>query len=119
MAALDLSITSARLRDLRAKSGLSQQAVANILGIGRSAYTYYEIGKRLPTSENLFILADLFHVTTDYLLGRTDRPELHVIDNPQEFSDLGVTQISRRGDEPFTPEQIDILRREIRNLMGE
>lgn len=106
MAEIDLSITSARLRELRTKSGFSQEAVASILGIGRSAYTYYEMGTRLPTTEKLFILADLFHVTTDYLLGRTDHPEIHVIDEPKEFSVLGAEQLSRSGETPYTPDQI-------------
>lgn len=54
----------------RKKRGLTQAEVAKILNIGRVAYTLYETGKNVPTTDNILKLADLYKVSTDYLLGR-------------------------------------------------
>ena len=61
--------TAHRLRELRARSGLSQQEVADYLGISRTAYNKYESGVIQPTRK-LLKLMDLFHTSADYLLGR-------------------------------------------------
>ena len=58
------------LRALREKEGLTQKQVANYLQLSRSTYTYYELGKRQPNLQTLSRLAELFHVSADYLLGR-------------------------------------------------
>lgn len=62
-----------RLKKLRLNKKLTQQDVANLLGITRQAYGYYEseTSKREPDLASVKKLAELFDVTTDYLLGRT------------------------------------------------
>lgn len=60
------------LRQERERRNLKQEEVANYLNIGRVAYTLYETGKNQPTCESICKLADLYNVTTDYLLGRTE-----------------------------------------------
>ena len=59
------------LRQERERRNLKQEEVANYLNIGRVAYTLYETGKNQPTCESICKLADLYNVSTDYLLGRT------------------------------------------------
>ncbi len=59
-----------RLRDLREDSDLTQRQVAEILGIDQRVYSTYETGKRDLPLQHLITLADFYHVTTDYLLGR-------------------------------------------------
>lgn len=55
---------------------MTQKEVADILGIGQSTYKNYECGIREPNGDTIVQLADLFNVTTDYLLGRdTGEPE--------------------------------------------
>ena len=54
----------------RKKRGLTQAEVAKILNIGRVAYTLYETGKNIPTTESILKLAELYNCSTDYLLGR-------------------------------------------------
>ncbi|MBM4062031.1 MAG: helix-turn-helix transcriptional regulator [Planctomycetes bacterium] len=61
---------SLRLRELRARRGLTQDQVARHLGCHESAVSRWESGSRFPTGEDLVKLADLFEVSTDDLLGR-------------------------------------------------
>ena len=64
-----------RLRYLRMANRLTQREVADILKIHRTTYAYYESGQRMIPPSVLSALADLYHVSVDYLLGRTDRRE--------------------------------------------
>ena len=64
-----------KIKELRNEKKLTQQEVADYLGITRPAYTAYESGKRQPDFETLQKLATLFNVTTDFLLGRNHTPE--------------------------------------------
>ena len=60
------------IKEEREKRNLSQQAVADMLGINRRTYSSYEIGVRGLPVETLIQLADIFETSTDYLLGRTE-----------------------------------------------
>ena len=53
---------SENLRTLRKKFKLTQQEVADILGIDRSTYTFYETGKTNPSNENTKKLCDIYNV---------------------------------------------------------
>lgn len=68
-------ILSDRLKELRAGKKLTQQNIADYLGINLRTYQYYE-GKdekaHRPDLETLVALADFFEVSVDYLIGRTD-----------------------------------------------
>lgn len=61
-----------RLKSLRQDQGLLQKDIAEKLNITTSAYGYYEQGKRTPDSNTLDKLAEIFNVSADYILGRTD-----------------------------------------------
>lgn len=65
---------SKRLAYLRKNKEITQEQIANIIGVSRPTYTAYEMGRRQPDYETLQKLADFFGVTIDYLLGRTDAP---------------------------------------------
>ena len=65
-----MNLTACRLRELREKRHLSQQKVADYLGISRTAYNKYESGIIRPTRK-LERLAVLFGVSVDFILGRT------------------------------------------------
>lgn len=61
-----------RIRDLRIDHDLTQKQLATMLGMSQTGYSKYETGENdIPTSI-LIKLADLYHVSTDYLLDRTD-----------------------------------------------
>lgn len=65
-----------RLRQIRQSTGLSQKKAAAELGLTDTGYRNYENGVRRPTFEVLPRLADYFNVSIDYLLGRTDVPQV-------------------------------------------
>jgi transcriptional regulator with XRE-family HTH domain len=58
------------LRKMREDKGLSQQDLAELAGVQASAISHFELGRRLPSFENIRRLADALNVTSDYLLGR-------------------------------------------------
>ena len=62
-----------RLRDLREDSDLTQQAVADFLNIKQSTYSQYENEKRQIPIEALIKLAKFYKVSTDYILGISDK----------------------------------------------
>ena len=57
-----------RIRELRKQSGLSQQQVADALGVDRSAYTYFENGATDIKLDRLMRLSDIFSVSVDQML---------------------------------------------------
>ena len=59
-----------RLRDLREDNNLTQEAIGRLLGTTQQQYYKYEKGIQEITVHHLITLADFYHVTTDYLLGR-------------------------------------------------
>lgn len=61
-----------RLRELREDRDLTQTEVGKIIGVSQRTYSYYENGERMLPPEVLIALANLYSVTVDYLLGRTD-----------------------------------------------
>ena len=66
-----------RLRYLREDADLSQKQVAALLGIQQTVYSRYERGFQTIPLEHLLTLADFYHVSTDYLLGRTKNPRIN------------------------------------------
>lgn len=59
-----------RIKQLRTTKRLTQNQLANRLGLTKSAISAYENSERVPSYDILIKLASLFNVTTDYLLGR-------------------------------------------------
>lgn len=64
-----------RVRDLREDSDKTQEEVAQYLIMKRGVYQRYESGEREIPVWALLRLAELYHTSTDYILGRTDRRE--------------------------------------------
>lgn len=59
-----------RLKELRINRGFLQKDLSEILGVDRTTYSKYESGASEPNHEMLVKLAQVFDVSTDYLLGR-------------------------------------------------
>ena len=54
-----------RIRELRRKQGMTQQALGKIINVGQDSISVYERGLNYPEVRNLIILADYFGVSTD------------------------------------------------------
>ena len=66
-----------RLRQLRKAKGYTQIRVQMETGIEQALLSKYENGERIPPTETLLKLADFYHVSVDYLLCRTDNPQVN------------------------------------------
>ena len=64
-----------RIKDLREDHDLTQQKVADAIGITQRKYSYIETGAQPLTDELLVRLAAFYNVSIDYLLLQTDRAE--------------------------------------------
>ncbi|MDY3079705.1 MAG: helix-turn-helix transcriptional regulator [Oscillospiraceae bacterium] len=62
-----------RLRDLREDNDLKQRQLAEVLHVSQTTYSRYESGAIDIPSDALIKLADFYGVSTDYLLGRSDK----------------------------------------------
>lgn len=63
-----------RIYTLRIKHGLSQTELAQILHISPRTYSHYETGTRNIPIETLIALCDYYHVSVDYIVGRSNYP---------------------------------------------
>lgn len=63
-----------RIRDLREDHDMTQQSIADVLGTSQSMYARYERGANELPIHHLLALCDFYHVSADYILGRTDDP---------------------------------------------
>lgn len=89
--------TGKRLTELRNKLGLSQEQMADELGVKRSTYAKWEKDTNQPTRK-LKDIAAYFRVSTDYILGRTDTPDA----SPAP---------STASTPPITPQDRELLRK--------
>lgn len=69
------------MRDIRKKKGLTLVAVQIKTGIDHSLLSKYERGERMPSVENLLILAKLYGTSLDYLMDLTDQAEMYLPKN--------------------------------------
>lgn len=89
-----------RLIELREKNNFSQSFVARQIGVTPALISAYEKQERKPSINKLIALADIYHVSTDYLLGRTYKNSItHTI-----------------SVEHLTDTQVEILRELIQNM---
>lgn len=75
-----------RIRQLREANNMTQTQLAKKLSITRSSVNAWEMGISTPSTTFIVELAQLFHVSTDYLLGLT-------INNQLDVSDLSEKEI--------------------------
>ncbi|MGJ0848240.1 helix-turn-helix domain-containing protein [Tissierella praeacuta] len=87
-----------RLKELRKDYSITQQELADKIGIVRTAIANYETGRTIPDSDTLTLLAKIFNTTTDYLLGISN------IRNPYQNKNIKET-----------PEEQDIVPEEFIN----
>ena len=81
-----------KLYSLRIEKKLTQKQLAARIGLAISSVSSYESGSRYPSFETLIKLARIFHVSTDYLLGLTERRSIDVTGLTDEEIEL-VSQL--------------------------
>ena len=75
---MDFSIGES-LKKVRTEHNFRQKEVAQAVGVDRSTYSFYEIGRTRPSLETLCTLAKIYNVTIGYLIGKeANNPELRV-----------------------------------------
>lgn len=77
-----------KVKQLRKDNDMTQSDLANILKCSLSKVAMWETEKRDPTKDDLILLSNVFNVSTDYLLGRTDNPKLTAKDERSIQKDL-------------------------------
>ena len=90
-----------RFRELRLKNQYTHESLSQALNIAVRMVGKYEAGEADPSSDVVTRMADVFNVSTDYLLGRTDDPT-----PPAHHSDLSPDEqailAALRRDDPLT-----------------
>ena len=66
-----------RLRMLRKSRGYTQVSLQMQTGIEQALLSKFENGERIPPTETLYRLAEFYNVSIDYILCRTDKPEIN------------------------------------------
>lgn len=107
-----------RLKYLREKNKLSRESLSQKLGISYWALSKYETDGRTPDPDTINKFADFFGVSTDYILGRIDNPEIENVKptniptankevNPDIKAVLNHERAHWNG-KPLTPKQREI-----------
>lgn len=73
---INWKLFSERLVKLRKDAKLSQEQVSIKLGFAQQTYSHFEVGDRIPTTLKVLIIAQFYNKSVDYLLGRTDNPNI-------------------------------------------
>lgn len=67
-----------RIRELREDHDMTQREIAKILDMPQPQYYRYEQGFRDIPTDILIKLAEFYKTSTDYILGRTDNPDINI-----------------------------------------
>lgn len=117
-----------KLKEIRKTEGLSQEQLAEKIGVSRQAITKWETGKGLPDIENMMILAEIFKTTLDDLVSQampqtnSQPPAYHSetvydVDGKMHFDiNIGIahTLIVRSGDDEKL--RVDLSSRTMENI---
>lgn len=105
---------SETLRELRQRSKLKQDQIAEILNVPCRTYGSWERNERQPDFETLLKIADFFQVSTDYLLGRVPMTVEVKKESPPPIGDDEM-QLTFKLDE--APQDINALESMVRSLI--
>ncbi|KUO71683.1 MAG: hypothetical protein APF81_22865 [Desulfosporosinus sp. BRH_c37] len=113
---------SQRLIALRQKKGLTQEQLAQMVNMSRSALSLYELSKREPDFTTLGKLADFFEVSTDYLLDRTSESGLpqKISQNPKNDEEIELDfRIAANNEDGYGKEPSPELKRFVQEIIKE
>ena len=106
MAKIETTPLSNRLKSTRERRGLTQEQVSEKINVEIGTLSGYERAYRKPSPDMLLKLADLYGVSTDYLLGRVDNPVDKLVPITTEPLDQNATYMN----DPVTDDIVDNLK---------
>jgi len=87
-----------RLKRIREESHLTQDELAEVLGVGVLQINRYENGKTEPNGDMVAAIAKALHISSDYLLGLTDDPTPLTLSGGLSTKERAVLSALRRGE---------------------
>lgn len=100
------------LRKVRRETGMTMKSLAEMIGVSESAISQYETGKRQPAFDILIKLAEIFNVTTDYILGVDADIADSITKKDKEI--LKAYKIAKQSDK----ESVSVLLKTVDRLLG-
>ncbi|MBR1864181.1 MAG: helix-turn-helix transcriptional regulator [Ruminococcus sp.] len=95
-----------KLSFLRSKNGVSQETLADALGISRQTVSKWELGQSVPDAENVVALSDYFKVSTDFLL-----KDLSPVSEEKNLDRIVIEFLNSASDlDKISKELVDIAR---------
>lgn len=120
----DLAI---RIVDLREKKNITQTELAKKMDLDKSSMSKIENGTRKVSSDEVAKLANIFNVSTDYLLGRTDTPQFTRKDErdvqkileemTQGLNNKNELAFLKNGGQEIDPEDAELLSASLENVI--
>lgn len=103
-----------RVKELRMSRKLSQQELADYLKISKSSVNMYERGEREPGLDLLEEIADFFNVDMDYLIGKSNVSQSHLIQTTGNQRTIEFIKLF----EKLTSEQQDLIIKQIKGILS-
>lgn len=88
------NMISNRIKRLRKERNISQEQLAEVVGVSKTTISYYENGLRVPDADLVIKLVKYFNVSADFLLGLTDDKYCAEDEDDQEVSFYATTALS-------------------------
>ncbi len=97
---------SENLKAARREKKLKQWEVAEHIGIARTTYANYEMGKKMPKLDKVHKLAELLSVSTDFLLGPSDQTNSNIMVSQDKITAIPVLSYPQFDLDNIDPESI-------------
>lgn len=85
-----MSSIGSNIKALRALCGMTQDALAQRINVNRATIANWEIGRTSPDHGVIRDMADIFNVTTDWLIGRAEYEVAAGEDNPKVLEEIST-----------------------------
>jgi len=95
-----------RILELMERDSINAAELSKIAGVGTSTISAWKKGLQKPSVDAVNKLSDYFGVTTDFILGKTDRSNPPILDIPDVLKDVQAA-FHRGGIEDLTQEEVD------------
>ena len=86
---------SDNIRSYRKKNNLSQDELAEKIGVSRQSVSFWETGQTQPTIDNIIALSRIFNISSDELLGNTEN--INTTQNEASVGSAKTKRTKRRG----------------------